>query len=879
MEERPDPEVLLKRVQEEEYQQRGGKLKIYLGAAPGVGKTYTMLQDAIIQRARGIDVVVGIAESHGRQEIESLLKELEMLPRQEIDYRGQKLSEFDLDGALKRNPQLILVDEMAHTNAPGSRHKKRWQDIKELMNRGIDVYTTLNVQHIESLNDDVSKIILAPVKETVPDSMLEKADIIEMVDLPPEDLLKRLQEGKVYYPERAELAQKHFFRKGNLTALRELALRTTAQRVGTQVLLYRKDEGIKRIWSTKEKILVCVGSGPESVRLIRAACRDAATQKAEWLAAFVDTARTNMNEEKYNQAIQHLRMAEQLGAETRILTGFDVVTEILSYAREQNVTQIMICKHIRPHWKNIFRKDLTDELVRQAGDINVLIMTGEDIKPAQQKPVVPRAIPWVSYIVSIGIVALATLFDSAVSPYLRSPNLLMVYLLAVIAVSLLGEIGPAILACLLSVITYGFFFVPPSFTFGINDFEYILSLIVMLFVTLTITHLTILTRRQAESARHIEHQTSALYKLSRRLANTRGIDKLLETGTQYLSEIFNSDVIALWPQNSHLVVRSPSRENQVLDAKELGVAQWVYELGQIAGLGTDTLPFSNALYIPLSASKSTVGVLRVQPKMKSLFRPEQMRLLEACANQIALALEVDNLEEKTHKSEIQTEINRVRNALLQAVSQDLHAPLRSIMGSASTQIEMGNKLNADKNLKLARNIFSESEQLSRLINNLLQISYMESDQIHLQMQTSSLINTIDTVIRASTKKLGKRAVNVSIPAQPINIAFDNTLLQEVFNNLIDNIVKFTPHDSPIDISVTLNNDHVLVCVDDRGPGIVPDEIDKLFEKFYRGRMIQSERGLGLGLAICKYIVEAHGGKMWAENRSDGGASFRFTLPL
>ncbi len=376
MEERPNPDRLLKRVKEEEYQQKGGKFKIYLGAAPGVGKTYMMLHDALAQRERGVDVVVGIAESHGREEIESLLKNFEVLPRQIIEYKGQKLSEFDLDAALKRNPQLILVDEMAHTNAPTSRHKKRWQDIKELIDREINVYTTLNVQHIESLSDDVSQIIHAPVTETIPDSMLERADIIELVDLPPEDLLKRLQEGKVYFPQRAELAQKHFFRKGNLTALRELALRTTAQRVGTQVLLYRQGEGIHYIWPTKEKILVCVGPGPESINLIRAACRAANNAKADWMAVYVDTARIPYTEEERNHAIQHLRLAEQLGARTRILTGYDIVNEILNFSHEENVTLIMIWKHIRPRWRNLFRRNLSDEIVRHSGEIDVYIMTG-----------------------------------------------------------------------------------------------------------------------------------------------------------------------------------------------------------------------------------------------------------------------------------------------------------------------------------------------------------------------------------------------------------------------------------------------------------------------------------------------------------------------
>ena len=401
----------------------------------------------------------------------------------------------------------------------------------------------------------------------------------------------------------------------------------------------------------------------------------------------------------------------------------------------------------------------------------------------------------------------------------------------------------------------------------------------MLLVTQVISHLTILTRRQAKAAKNIEHQTSALYTLSRRLSNTRGIDKLLEVGTKYFSEIFNSEVIALISEDNQLKLRPRKRKNLSLDEKEKGIAQWVYEIGQIAGLGTDTLPFSNAIYIPLLASHGAIGVLRVQPNTQRLFTPEQMRLLESCSNQIALALEVDRLQDKTRKSELETETNRVRNALLESVSHDLRAPLISIMASSTMQLEIAKELGSKESEKLAKNVYLESEQLSRLINNLLQISYLESKEIKLQKNPTSLKDVINTVIKTSTKKLGKRPVNINISPNLTQIQLDNILMQEVFINLIDNAVKFTPPNTPIDITVVLEGDHALVSIEDRGPGIVPDEIDKLFEKFYRGRMLKTERGLGLGLAICQLIIEAHGGKIWAENREEGGAAFRFTLPL
>jgi len=640
---RPNPERLLKKVQEEERHQHTGKLKIYLGAAPGVGKTYSMLEDALEQQKEGRDIIVGVAESHGRKEIDTLLNNFEQLPRQQINYHGQTLPEFDLDEALRRHPQLILIDEMAHTNAPGTRHKKRWQDIKELMDRGIDVYTTLNVQHIESLNDDVSHIIHAPVKETVPDSMMEKADTIELVDLPPEDLIKRLREGKVYFPERAELAEKHFFRKGNLTALRELALRTTAERVSSQVLLYRQGEGIQHIWPTKDKILVCVGPGPESQKLIRAAFKTASHLKAEWIAVYVDTPRYTSADEIRNDAILNLRLAEQLGAEIRVLTGSDVVSEVLRFAREQNVTEIIVWKHIRPRWKNLFHHNVSDELVRLSNEIDVYIMTGSIERPLQ--PAVSShhaSVPWLIYLFSFGIVGLATLINLLLYPYLATPNLVMVYLLGVVIVALFAKPIPSVITSALSVLAYDYFFVEPFYSVMVyNKLNDLFTVGIMLLVTLVISHLTITIRHQAITAKHFQQRTSALYNLSRRLSKTRGVEKLLAVGALYIEEIFNSKVLVLLPKPHQLEIAYPKGAKIKLSEKEKGVAQWSFDMGQNAGLGTDTLPASEAVYIPLLASKGPIGVLRIQPKTNELFSPEEMRLMEACANIFALSLEVD----------------------------------------------------------------------------------------------------------------------------------------------------------------------------------------------------------------------------------------------
>lgn len=641
---RPNPEKLLKRIQNQASIEKRGKLKIYLGAAPGVGKTHEMLHDALNERSKGLDVVAGVVESHNRKDIVSMIKYFEELPRKVISYRDKELLEFDLDAALRRNPGLILMDEMAHTNAPGLRHAKRWQDIKELLDRGIDVYTTLNVQHIESLNDDVAQIIHAPIHETVPDFMIEMANTIELVDIPPEELLKRLHDGKVYIPEQAALATDHFFKKGNLIALRELALRTTAERVGTEVLLYRQGEDIQYIWPVKEKLLVCVGPHRESLKLIRAAKRFANSLQCVWIAIYIETPTLQLNEQKRESAVQNLRFAEQLGAETRVLAGTDIVKEIMNFARNQNVTQIMIRKHIRKRWRSWFTRNLADEVVRKSGEIDVYIMTdaaGENI--SSHLPPSLSTSSWIDYALVAGIVSLATAVNYLLYPFLAASNLVMVYLLGVTMVALMGKSRPAIFASILSVLAYDFFFVPPFYSFAVSDAEYFFTLLVMLLITQIISHLTIIIRQQADAAQITQHQTSALYTLSRLLANSRGVDTLLEEGTNFISSNFNSEVIALIPNNNHLEIRGNSKKNVTLDDKELGIAQWVYELGQNAGFGTNTLSFSHAIYIPLLASQGSIGVLRIQPKKQQLFTPEQMHMIEACASQMASAIAADRL--------------------------------------------------------------------------------------------------------------------------------------------------------------------------------------------------------------------------------------------
>lgn len=878
---RPDPELLLKRVQEQERHEQRGKLKIYLGAAPGVGKTYTMLQDALAKRAQGLDVVIGVVETHGRQEIQNLIKDFETIPRQTIDYHGQKLSEFDLDATLKRTPGLILIDEMAHTNVPGLRHAKRWQDIKEILDRGIDVYTTLNVQHIESLNDIVSRIIHTRVKETIPDSMLEMADTVELVDLPPEDLLKRLQEGKVYFPKQAELAAENFFRKGNLIALRELALRTTAERVGSQVLLYRQGQGIKHVWPVKEKLLVCVGSSEQSTRLIRAARRLATKLQAEWIAVHVDTPRLRLTEEERNNAIQNLRLAEQLGAETRVISGFDLVKEILDFAHEQNVTQIVLGKQARGRWHEFLRDSLADQLVRRSGEIDIYIITGDAIIPkAPRFSIKQQEIDWSYYLYAIIAASIATFISYLLAPYLDSSNLIMILVLGAVGVALLGQLGPSITYVLFSVVAFTLVSIPPVFTLNWSDIQFFFAFGVMLAISVIISRLINVNKTQATFARMAEQRTATLNVLGRQLASTRGVNKLLNTSAEYIGEVFESQVTALLHEKGKLRIKARYHTRDDLSEKEMGVAQWVYDLGQTAGMGTDTLPYSDAIYVPLLTPQGTAGVLRVKPlQPQHLLSPEQMRLLEACANQIALAIEVDRLHEQAHKSKVEIETDKARSALLQYISHDLRTPLVSILGNASTLIEMASALDEFKVNKIGTDIFYEAEELSRLINNMLKISYLEADSITLQKEKHNLPEILNLTLNSLGEKLNPKRFHLHIDNDLPNVPCDASLIQDALYNLIDNAIKFSAPDTPIDISIQRDDKRVIISVSDRGPGIVPDEVDKLFRKFYRGRMLTTVRGLGLGLPIVRNIVQAHGGEVWTENREGGGASFRISLPL
>ncbi|MCL4395390.1 MAG: sensor histidine kinase KdpD [Chloroflexi bacterium] len=872
---RRNPDKLLARVKLEESRQRRGKLKIFFGAAAGVGKTYAMLDAARQQKAGGMDVAVGVVETHSRSETQALLAGLEILPPKLVDYRGTTLREFDLDLALARHPQLVLLDELAHSNAAGSRHSKRWQDAEELLAAGIHVYATLNVQHLESLNDVVAQITGVVVRETVLDSVLENADDVQLVDLSPDDLLERLKEGKVYVPQMAEEARRNFFRRGNLIALRELALRRTAERVDDEVQAYMRKWDIDDTWPVAERILVSIGPSPLSSRLLRSGKRMASALNAEWFAVYVETPEhAHLSQDDRDRIARTLRLAEQLGAETVNLSGNRTSDELLAFARSRNVTKIIVGKPSRPRWSQVLLGSVVDELVRGSGNIDVYVITGEREEPRPRMAGrLDRSINWPGYAWAVGVIALCTVVDATIVPTFSLTNLVMIYLVGVIFIASRYGMGPSVLASVLSVLAFDFNFVPPFYTFAVSDTQYVVTFGVMLAVAIIISTLTVRIRQQADSAWERERRTAALYSMSRELASTSSTSRLVDVAAKHIGEVMESRVTILLPDAYKQL--TPIDSPVPLDASECAVSEWAYTHNQPAGLGTDTLPGSKAIYLPLAAARGTVGVLGVQPANASLVAsPEQLHLLETFANQTALAIERVNLADESQRAKVEVETERTRNALLSSISHDLRTPLAAITGAATSLVDD----TTGECREMAQTIAEEAERLNRLIRNLLDMTRLEAGAVMIHKGWHALEEVIGAVLTRMDESLQEHPVTTSIPADLPLVPLDSVLIEQVLVNLFENAIKYTPAGSPIDISANVTADHVQIVVADHGPGIPPGDEERVFDKFYRARS-QGVGGVGLGLTVCRGIVQAHGGKIGVRNLPSGGASFEFALPL
>jgi two-component system sensor histidine kinase KdpD len=886
---RPSPDALLAAAQNEGR----GRLKIFLGAAPGVGKTYEMLQTARARLNDGVDIVIGVVETHGRRETEALVRGFEVIPRRRCEYKGRVLEEMDIDAVLARRPGLVLVDELAHTNAPGSRHAKRYTDVQELIEAGIDVYTTLNIQHVESLNDVVAKVTRIRIRETVPDSVLDRADDIEVVDLSPDDLIQRLREGKVYVPEQAARAIRHFFSPGNLTALRELALRRTAQRVDEQMLDYMRMHAISGPWAAAERLLVCVSEQSSCAELIRHTRRVADRFHAPWTAVFVETPRLDrLSDAERDRIADCMRLAAKLGGKTITLPGTKIGEEIVNYARDNNITQIIVGKSARSRWFELLHGSVVRDLLQKAGGISVHVIAAEEAVSAKSaeaegpKPVATRREAdrdhrWgyvVSVVSTLGALGIAEILNRVVPVQ----NISLVFLMAVLATAIGGGLLPSLLTCCLSVLAYNFFFLPPLYTLTIADPDNVVALFFFLIVAVIVSNLAAATRNQILSARHRARVTAELYGFSRKLAAIGSLDDLLWAAAYQVAALLRVRVVLLLPDGDGLGVRAGYPPEDFLDDADLAAARWCWEHNQAAGRGADTLPGAKRLFLPLRTARGPVAVIGIdRDEPGPMLSPDESRLLDALGDQTAVAIERIDLAEDIDEVRLTAETERLRNALLTSISHDLRTPLASILGAASSLRSYGSLHDDASREELLATIQEEAERLNRFVGNLLDMTKLESGVLALRWQMIDIADIVGTALRRSARILAEHRVTLDLAADLPELRADFTLLEQVLVNLIDNAAKYSAEGTEITIRSRTRTGAVTIDVIDEGSGLTPGEEERIFDKFYRLNTEDRRRaGTGLGLAICRGFVEALGGGIGASNRGDRqGAIFTVTLPI
>ena len=880
---RPDPDELLSHVREAEEQARRGKLTIFFGAAPGVGKTFAMLEAGRIEMTDvGRDVAVGLVETHGRYDTGSLLIGLELLPRRTLVHHGIKLEELDLDAALARRPQVLLVDELAHTNAPGSRHTKRWQDVDELLGAGIDVFTSMNVQHLESLNDVVAQITGVVVRETVPDAVFDKAYEVRVVDLPVGELLERLREGKVYVPQQAERAVESFFKEGNLIALRQLALRRTSQRVDEKIRSYKAAHGIDETWHTGERILVCISASPHSARLIRAAKRMATSLHAEVIGLYIETpASLRMAVSARERLAVNMRLLESLGGEPVTLRAEDAAAETVRYARKHNVTKIVVGKPTHPRWRDILRASFLDDVVRESREIDVYVISGhtEEARVADPEEERKRGAPNpAQYAAGVAVVVVTTLVSWFAFGRSERADVVMVMLFGVVVVAMRFGFGPSLLATVLTILAFDFFFIPPYLTFAVADLRHIATFSVMFVVAVVISHLTKRIREQADSARERERRTASLYGVTREVGLAQSREALLEAAARHLREVFRSRIAVLLPlQDGSLELAVADGGTFAANDKGLGVAEWVWANEKRAGLGTDTLPSAAALVVPLKGSRGRVGVLALFPSAGArLEDADERQLLETFAGVVGSALERTDLAEEARRAHLRAETEQLRNALLSSVSHDLRTPLGVVTGATSALLDDDAPTDEATRRELLQTAHEEALRLSRLVRNLLDMTRLEAGALKVRKGVVSVEELVGSALGRTSDRLGGRDVRTSVPPALL-AAGDSALVEQVLINLLENATKYSPPSSPVELAAREEGGMIEIDVSDRGPGIPQADADRVFEKFYRVHEGEGG-GVGLGLTICRGIVAAHGGTIRVLQRAGGGATFRFTLP-
>ena len=884
---RPSPDALLA----EAGREGRGRLKIFLGAAPGVGKTYEMLSSARRRREDGVDVAVGVVETHGRRETAALVAGLEVLPRRAVEHRGRALEEMDLDGLLVRRPGLALVDELAHANAPGSRHPKRWQDVEELLAAGIDVWTTMNVQHVESLNDVVAQITRIRVRETVPDSVLDGAEI-ELIDLTPEELRQRLAEGKVYVPEQAARALDHYFGQGNLTALRELALRRTAERVDDQMVQYMRAHGLAGPWAAGERLLVCVHGGEGAAELVRYTKRLADRLKAPWTALHVRTGRDRgAGQKEQDRVADTLRLAERLGGEGLTLPGERVVEEALAWARASNVTQIVIGSRRRSGWRDLVAGSLPRDLIRGAGDVTVHVLP-ESGGTVPAKRVRARAAarrpPVAPFLVAALLVALATGPALLVELYVPLPNISLVYLLPVVLTALWHGLWPALLSVLLAALTYNFLFTPPLYTFTVGDPQDVANILVFSVAAVTISTLAARSRAGAVGAREEAARTAALYGFAKKLAGVAAMDDLLWAAAHQVAAMLKVEaVVLLHAEGSGLELAAAYPPDDRLDAADLAAATWAFDHDQPAGRGSDNLPGAPRLFLPLRTGRGKAGVVGIRRRDVAgpLLTPPERRLLDALLDQTALAVDRVRLARDVDQGRLLVETERLRTALLTSLGHDLKTPLASILGAITAlRGAEGGRYGAADREELLATAHEEAERLARFLDNLLDMTRLEAGALGPRREPVDVADAVGAALRRTARLLARHPVATDLPPDLPLARLDFVLLEQALVNLLENAARHTPPGTPVEVAALAAGAAGLVVeVRDGGPGVPPEERERIFDRFHRlpdaaRRSDRAGAGVGLGLAVARGFVEAMGGSLVALGRPGGGSVFRASFP-
>jgi two-component system sensor histidine kinase KdpD len=886
---RPSPEALLEAARREEG--RIGKLRIFVGAAPGVGKTYTMLETARARKKDGYDVVVGVVETHGRKETEALLEGLEVIPRKPVEYKGHALEEMDLDAIIARRPQIVLVDELAHTNAEGSRHPKRYLDVEEILQRGIDVYTTVNIQHIESLNDVVAQITHVRVRETVPDAVFDRADAVELVDLTPDDLIQRLKEGKVYVPKQAERALVHFFSPANLIALRELALRRTAERVDEQLLLEMQAKAIPGPWAAGERVLVCVSEDPRAGGLVRATRRLADRIHAPWTALYVETSRSaQLSNVQRDRIADTLRLAMNLGAETVTVPGGArrIADDVIAYARANNITQIVIGKSTRSRWFEILHGSVVHDLVRRAGSISVHVIAGEE---AEGEPIAPKTVRAAEpheafdprpYFLALAAVAISLGIAEAVEPWFGIENVDLVFMTGIVAVAARFGLWPSLLASVVASLAYNFFFLPPLYTFTIADPTNILAFFFFIVMAVIVSNVAARVRTQAVTAIARARTTESLYAFSRKLAGVGTLDDVLWATAYQAAMMLKVRVVLLLPRDGTITVAAGYPPEDILGDADLAAAKWAWQNNRPAGRGADTLPGAKRLFLPMRTGRGPIGVVGIDSdKTGPLLTPDERRLLDALIDQSALAIERVHLVEDMDRVKRTIETDRLRSALLTSISHDLKTPLAAVLGAAGTLRDLAKKLTDAEKKDLLTTIVDESERLNRFIANLLDMTKLESGAIALNAAPHDPREIVGSALRRADKVLAGHKVKLDLDGTLPMLALDPVLFEQALFNVLDNAAKYSPAGSTVRIEAWRDGETVALAVMDEGDGIPPAELEHIFDKFYRVQKGDQVRaGTGLGLPIARGFIEAMKGTIVAANRGDRrGAVFTIRMPI